>query len=359
MPQLSRVGVRSSLAPRREPYWQHLVRGGYLGFRRGPETWVARWRDADTGARSYKKLGRIDYPQAKVEAEEWFKSCGVGVTKAGTVEEAVNQYIANRQAMRGGDAADRDRVMFKQVLFGTRLAAIKLDRLKADDIEEWRNGLVSAERSKATANRIYRSLRAAFNYAFRKRLISSQPWEAVEAFPVREGSRQTYLTLADRRALLEASGPELRTFLTALMYTAARPGEMERATVRDLDLNTGTLRLVSSKGKGGQERPRNFPLSGESLAFFKRCAEGKAKGDLLAAAPGWSRTQWSRALRKVKNGIVCYDLRHTTISDWLMNGVDIGTVAKLAGTSVVMIDKNYHKFIKTQVQDKLATIAVI
>ena len=54
--------------------------------------------------------------------------------------------------------------------------------------------------------------------------------------------------------------------------------------------------------------------------------------------------------------IVGYTRRHAAISEWLHAGIDIATVAKLAGTSVGMIDRYYHKFIRTAVEDKLAAV---
>ena len=47
MADLSRERARDRLAPRREPYWQRLAAGAYLGFRRGPDTWLARFRGRD------------------------------------------------------------------------------------------------------------------------------------------------------------------------------------------------------------------------------------------------------------------------------------------------------------------------
>ena len=300
-----------------------------------------------------------------------------GHAGAVTVGEAVEKYTSNRRWLQGSAAADRDDKLFARTLHGEPLARVLLAELDATHIEDWRNGLIKCGRSRQTANRILRQFKAAMNYAFKKNLIATQPWKSVDAFPVPERSRQTYLTIDERRVLLAASGPELRTFLTALLYTAARPGELERLTVRDLDLVSSTLRLTMSKGKGGTERERFFCLSGAALEFFRLQAAGKADGDLLVAPRGWGRTRWSRAIRKTVAGIntrrrevdpqardfpvdvCCYDMRHTAISDWLVNSVDIGTVAKLAGTSVLMIDRHYHKFIRSAVAEQLAKIAVV
>jgi hypothetical protein len=44
-----------SLAVGREPHWLRLDEGAYLGFRRGPDTWIARFRDG-TGEQNYNAL---------------------------------------------------------------------------------------------------------------------------------------------------------------------------------------------------------------------------------------------------------------------------------------------------------------
>src|SRR5690349_14532608 len=56
MTDLSRKRTRDSLQPRREPYWQRLAKGAYLGFRRGPDTWIARFRGRDK-EQQYHPLG--------------------------------------------------------------------------------------------------------------------------------------------------------------------------------------------------------------------------------------------------------------------------------------------------------------
>lgn len=53
---------RDRLKPRSDCYWQRLAEGAYLGFRRGPDTWHARFRGKD-GKQQYQPLG---------EALGWF-----------------------------------------------------------------------------------------------------------------------------------------------------------------------------------------------------------------------------------------------------------------------------------------------
>ena len=78
---LSKVGKRDELKARREPYWQRLRAGCYLGFRPslrgGAGTWIARAYDADASKYRVKSLGDFGtlvpnerFAAAKREAEK-------------------------------------------------------------------------------------------------------------------------------------------------------------------------------------------------------------------------------------------------------------------------------------------------
>jgi hypothetical protein len=75
---LSKKRERERLKIQRWPHYMKLSEGAYLGFRRGPDTWQARFRDRD-GVQQYKALdeiGRDDYDGAKRAAEAWFSQMG-------------------------------------------------------------------------------------------------------------------------------------------------------------------------------------------------------------------------------------------------------------------------------------------
>ena len=69
MPDLSRKRERERLAVRHTPYFQRIGRGAFLGFRRGPDTWSARFRSRD-GKQTHKFLGGpLEFDEAKRQAE--------------------------------------------------------------------------------------------------------------------------------------------------------------------------------------------------------------------------------------------------------------------------------------------------
>jgi AcrR family transcriptional regulator len=68
---LSNPTKRAGLVERREPYWERLSKGCALGFRRGPDTWIARYTRKN-GKKTYRALGKIaDYNAAKYAAKRW------------------------------------------------------------------------------------------------------------------------------------------------------------------------------------------------------------------------------------------------------------------------------------------------
>jgi hypothetical protein len=56
----SKVSERDKLKPRRDPYWQKLSKGCYLGFRKmtagASGTWIARFLDTLNGKQVYNRL---------------------------------------------------------------------------------------------------------------------------------------------------------------------------------------------------------------------------------------------------------------------------------------------------------------
>ena len=105
--------------------------------------------------------------------------------------------------------------------------------------------------------------------------------------------------------------------------------------------------------------------------FFKRHTNGRKPDDwLLLDADGeqWRRHVWARDMRAAivkyneagldqlptDQDLGAYVFRHARISEMLQTyGIDPVTVAIQCGTSVVMIEKAYHKFIPSAMRAKL------
>jgi integrase len=259
-------------------------------------------------------------------------------------------------------------------------------------------------RGKRGANRLFRQFAAALSYAKACGAISSdEAWKKVGQFPVKDGSRPSYLSIVQRRALLAAcerdKTPEelaedraarrkellyctrdLAELLRGYFFTGARPGELAKARVRDFSAREAKLTLTSAKNKKGEARPRDFYLyEPGALEFFQRMAQGKSTDQhLITMADGtpWvnekgvpSYVRWGRGMRaavreanrilspedQMPAGTVAYTARHAVITDLLsQDGLDPAAVEEITGTSYEMIKKNYYKVVRHRLKEKLA-----
>src|SRR5271169_4919132 len=120
-----------------------LAEGAYLGFRRGPDAWQARFRNRD-GVQQYKALdeiGRDDYDGAKRAAGVWFAQMGssaVRSIKRATVHDALEAYLPDLKRHGRSDAAREARGRFKLTVDKDPLAELALEAATRDDFEEWR-----------------------------------------------------------------------------------------------------------------------------------------------------------------------------------------------------------------------------
>jgi integrase len=349
---------RQKLAPRREPYWQRVRKGCYIGFRKldsGEGTWIARWRD-EAGKQCYRAMGEFsDYDEAVKKASPWFDQCEGGTShKATTVEAACRDYVEYLRTHKSEATAKDAEGRFTRLVYGKPIARTELDRLKTTDVRKWLNAqLADADdedaedlrRAKDSANRNLASFKAALNHALKSRLVATDAaWKTVTPFPRSGKRRERFLTLDERRQLLGACPADLRELVQALLLTAARPGEIAAATVGDFDRKAGTLAL---QGKTGR---RLVSLSSAAIKFFTEAAKGKiGNAPLVARADGsaWNKDGWKKIFgRAVKaanlpQDVVLYSVRHTAISEMICSGIDSFVVARLAGTSTAMIDKHY------------------
>lgn len=377
MSDLSRKRERERLQIRREPYWQRLASGAYLGFRRGPDTWIARFRGRD-GRQVYRALGEaLDYDEAKRGAEAWLgqlMASPVRTVQRGTVREALEAYLAHlTQQGRAGTAAEAG-ARFRAVVWSDPLADTRLESATLDDFSEWRERL-RAGRLNRSINRHVRAVVAGLNKAHRLGSIGNPAaWrlepltDDVEA----EGATAIRLTPEQRAALIAAVDPHAAAFLRGLELTGARPGELAAATVADFDGTT--LKLSHRKGRTGKLRSRHVMLSKDGVAFFRAQSRRKLPAALIFTEDGsqpWRRHRWARAVnagisahnskakgsRRIPIEASAYSFRHSRISELLqVHGIDPLTVAQQTGTSMAMIELAYFRFIPSAMREKLEAV---
>jgi integrase len=384
---LSRVKDRDSLKAQREPHWQRLRAGCFLGFRPsksgGPGTWIARAYDENARKYHLKSLGDFGavtanerFALAKREAEafaELVETCGEVHRAVETVEEACRDYPSDRP----GKIAEG---VFRRHVYSDPIAKVRLDKLRRHHLREWRKRLEDApailskpkegaprtrKRSASTVNRDMTVLRAALARVLAPGAPRSEAaWqEALRAIPNADQRRDLYLDRAQRRKLLEKIDPEAKPFVRALCLLPLRPGAMASLTAGDFDKRTAELTIA--KDKNG--KPRRIKLPAEAA----RLLGGQAKGKLPAAplftrsnGKPWDRNSWKLPIAAsvkaagLPAGATAYSLRHAGITDLVAAGLPILTVAQISGTSVEMIERHYGHLAKDAAVEALGGLAL-
>jgi len=374
--KLDRVISRSKLTPRREPYWQRLSEGQAIGYRRmsttSPGTWIAR---SYKGARDYDQTPLGDfitlpdeqrYDAAKGAAEAWFSHLGMGgTTGRTTVTSATEGYVEHLKIENSEASATDAKGRFSRIVNDDAIGKIELKKLTARHLADWKKRVLDAGGSRSSYNRNSTALRAALNLAYSRQEVSSDHAWRTELKPLEsDGARRTlYLDRAKRAKLIEKASAESRPFFATLNMLPMRPGEVAALKVEHLKVEQRCLQVPT-----GKTEARVIPLTPDALAHFKACAKGKLPAAwLVARADGsqWKKEAWrdeiKPAARKAKlpKATVAYSLRHSVITDLVTGGLDLFTVAKLAGTSIVMIEKHYGHLQAEHARSALKKLALV
>lgn len=307
---LSRLKEREALPSRREPHWQRIRPGCFLGYRpsarEGAGTWIARAYDEDHRKYHLKALG--DFPEhtardkftaAKAEAERF-----AGIVEAGghkrtpieTVGDACKEYAKLNTEAEG---------RLKLHVCNDEIARVRLARLRRHHVWEWRKRLEEkpARRkgralSPSSINREMAMLRAALNRVLTPGAPDTDAaWqEALRPIKNADRRRTLYLDRMQRRELLDHVSSEAKSFVHALCLLPLRPGAVAELTVASFDKRTRELTI--SRDKDG--RPRRILIPAAAAEHFAAAAAEKpptARLFVRSNGEPWTRETWKRPIR--------------------------------------------------------------
>lgn len=375
---------RKNLTPRAEPYWLKLpaalVKGAALGFKRSPDTGAETWHARVYVDGVYRKTtldpvtDHFQYAEAYNAAINWSKHQKVATPAAAreyTMEEVIDEYLVHLQGNSSRRLMDKRRQAAKRLnaLMTPALNNKKVSQLAKSDLTALRRQyskrtnlqgqLISAD----SVNRVMSHLIAALNHAYKEGMVKDKTaWKTYTRLEESETKRRAKqnVPMADQQAFLEASEGAFKAIVTALSITAARPSELRRLRVSDVDLTNDDpdeqgVYLTHYKGNKSKGSSRLFALPAGSAVreLFAQQVEGKKPTDpvfLTEKGKPWSQANLAKAHNKVRDdndlhaGLETYIWRHLRISQWCRsNDVAPSEVARAAGTSLAYIEKNYYK----------------
>jgi integrase len=367
--KIDTVTARGKLKVRRDPYWQRISRGLFVGFRKMTSdtngTWVVRYR-ADSGSQLRHTLGSLDqfpaferFDKAVDAAQKWLSHINLGgTTERSTVSDVCAAYTKKVRESKGDKAADDLEARYRRWINDDPIHRIEMTKLTREHVTAFRQRLIAAPvkvgksgatrvRSKDTVNRDMAAVRAALNMAFEDgRATSNLAWrKPLAAFKNVSRRRELYLDREQRKQLIQYAPADLARFIRGLSMLPLRPGALAALTVADFDARVGVLKI--GKDKSGKDRRLKLPPV--IAAFLSTEADRSPTAPLFAREDGlaWNKDSWKKPLKtaaaaaRLPASTIAYALRHSAISDLVHGGLDLLTVAQISGTSVAMIERHY------------------
>jgi integrase len=371
----SRLQSRSSrlkLAISSKPYdFTSIAPGVGLGYRRnrtGAGAWVIRIADRKGGYQT-RNIGLADdlMDAEGVEILSWFQAVERGrklakgdAPEAGsllTVGAAVDEYARDLAAREAGSGnASRIRKHLPPAL-----AAKPVAILTARELSAWRDGLLRDGLRPASYVRLKNSLVATLNLAARRdpSIRNRAAW-ADGLSGVREDSTSRNIQRLDDdqvRAVIAgcyALDHNLGLYVEVGAETGARPSQISRLVVSDLQ-NGGAPRLMmpsSKKGRGRKPSRYPAPISPQLAAKLKSDREPDAPLLVRANGKRWQATgrdeyagPFGQVAASLGLDVTFYALRHGMIIRALLAAVPIRLIAASTDTSTRMIEATYSSYV--------------
>jgi integrase len=372
----SRLETRSSrlkLPVAKKPVYVKIDRGIALGYRRnaGAGVWVMRvtrngedWTEKIGVADDYEEaaVGRtLTYWTAQARARELavgaHEAGGRDATRPLTVAEAVAEY-ATDCAARGAGKENATRITKNLTpALAERVVALLTSR----DLSTWRDGLLAAGMKPATMVRLSRATKAALNLASRRdhRIANRKAWTDGLAGVSEDYESRNVQRLDDDqvRAVIAAShtlDPAFGLYAEVAAISGARPSQMSRLLVGDLQDGDAPRLMMPSSRKGRGRKPSRYPVAVSKQLADKLASDRAPDAPLLLRSDGrrWQATDlgdyatlFEKVVAGLGLGVTFYSLRHSSIIRALLGGVPVRVVAATHDTSSEMIERTYSAYI--------------
>jgi integrase len=355
-----------SLQERSPGHWRLRAYNPITG-RQVTRSYTAPREELGAGVREARKA--LAQLVSELEAGEVPAHGAMGSTLGGLLDE----WLSHREAIGRSPTTLAGYGSNIRTIKGGPLAAKRLSRLTALDLDNWYMQLSAAGTSPASISHYHRLIRAALNQAVRWQLVTRNV--AKDASPPSSSSREmTVPTVEQARTLVlraaDMTTSDLGAIILFAILTGLRRGELCGLMWSDVDWESRRLHVRRSvwevRSRWGLKEPKSrqrrvIALDDSAAAVL---AERRKKAELDAEAAGialgegyiWSTHVDGHAPRTpdyVSRSFVAlcrvlereamaagrperwrfrfHDLRHLSASDMIASGVDVRTVAGRLG----------------------------
>lgn len=321
-----------------------------------PATWYFRFYEERNGHRTYRRqrVGTIKELPYRRDAERAVLALRVDVNSAVRAPETVSELITHykKHELEGNREKRASTLSGYELLLKNRIEPkwgdIRLDRIRAVDVEEWLRPLNYAPGSKSKIRNI---MSAVFAHGRRYGMISTNPIQGVRCSSKRLREPDV-LTPEEFKRLADELPMRERVMVQLAGTTGLRRSELIALTWQDVDFNALQIAVNKScvHGRIGETKTaasaKPVPLHPDialALKEWKRTTEFKAATDFLfpsvqknGLVPVWPDTLLRKVIRPAakRAGITgkvvgWHTFRHSLGTNMRSLGIDIKVAQEL------------------------------
>lgn len=293
--------------------------------------------------------------------EEWLRLVGTEA-KAGVLT------CADLWDLKYGDVGERSEHVWKNlsVAFGDKVPA----ELSQADMDRYMRdralGKIGRKAAAGSTMRLEMSmLRASWNHAVKKRIISEADLPVLDPLPDPSPPRERWLRDDEAERLFAAAeelrnGPHLsriERFLWLALETGARRTAIQELRWPQVDFETGVIHYLPEGRAQSRKRRASVPISAVLRPVLERAYEERTNDLVLGFASRVNDPLKAVAAHAKVKGVTPHVLRHTAATRMARAGVPLWLIAKVLGNTIEQVEKVYAKHSPEMLVDAVNAIS--
>lgn len=313
-------------------------------------TYFVRWRETN------KIDGTIIHKQksgfaTKKEAKE-FEDEVLSINEFASFSQLTDLYIDSLKGYANDESRHYKRKMIEN--YAKELLPLNVRYIKTNDLLKWRKSVVELDKSLSTKNRILQTVKSIskfgasyYDYPDFAKNIKALPKSSDDV------SEMKILSIDDFNKIMDNVENEVyKRFYIFLYHTGCRRGEAMGLTKADIEGKRVNLNKSIRRPKEGfkplknAQSKRSILLDDIAYDSIKPLLKTEGEylfGGLEPLSPTSITRNFDNAIKTAKlPHYRIHDLRHSFISNAILNGIDIVTVSKYVGHSDVEMTLNRY-----------------
>ncbi len=279
------------------------------------------------------------------------------------IADAIKHHVAMRLEKSGNRGGDKS--AFKQFYdFIFERGRDYIHEIRPDDLEAYQSHRKSKVKA-SSVNREFAALGGFFSKCVKRGYIKQSPMLIIEKLAEEPVKKVTWTD--NEIALVFSKLPKhLKNYIFFIYSTGCRPIEATNLQFEKIDLEKRTLTLTSFKG--GRRIDRTLPISAQVVEMIEKIRNERrfakqadfvfinTKNNKVTPITLSKKVRMIRRELGLRDAITPYKLRHTYISELIIDDIGLAKVQALAGHKRVQTTMGYFNMPESELRSVVTSL---